>query len=310
MKNPELASLTPFARILFVVILVIVCFAVFMVAGMLLAQPLFHADLFRQLDLLTDYGNPDAVKLLKYFQVIQSLALFIVPPLLAAFLFDRSVPGYLGLNRGSSVRLYLLALLILVVCLPFLNWMASLNEALKLPSFLHGIEQWMIETEEETSKLTDAFLVMESWGGFAFGMLMIAVLPAIGEELFFRGLVQRLLGEWLKNRHMAIFLASFVFALFHLQFYGLLPRFLLGLFLGYLYYWSGSLWLPVFVHFLNNGSAVLISFLADKGVLSLNWEDFGTTDSAILIIASAVLTGLLMWMVQFMAGKQKAREGQ
>jgi membrane protease YdiL (CAAX protease family) len=307
MKTPVLASLSPFARILFVVILVIVCVTVFLVAGMLLAGPLFHAGLLQQLDMLTEYDNPDAVKLMKYFQVIQSVGLFIVPPLVAAFLFDRNVPGFLGLDRGSSFRLYLLVLVILFVSLPFLNWTASLNEALRLPSFLHGIEQWMVDTEKEAAKLTDAFLVMNTWGSFAFGMLLIAVLPAIGEELFFRGMIQRLLGDWLRNIHVAIVLASFVFALFHLQFYGFLPRFVLGLILGYLYFWSGSLWLPVFAHFINNGSAVLLSFLAGRGFISVKVEEFGTSDSVILIIGSAVLTGLLVWMAWFMARKTAAK---
>jgi membrane protease YdiL (CAAX protease family) len=191
-------------------------------------------------------------------------------------------------------------------CLPFLNWTVSVNEAMKLPGFLRGIEQWMMDAENEAARLTDVFLKMETWSGFAFGMLMIAILPAFGEELFFRGLLQRLFRDWLKNEHVAIVVVAILFGIFHLQFYGILPRILLGLLLGYLYYWTGSLWVPVFAHFLNNGSAVLVSFLSDRGIINMDYEKFGSTDNVFIIAGSAVVTGLLLWMI-IKTVKQKNR---
>ena len=119
---------------------------------------------------------------------------------------------------------------------------------------------------------------------------MIALLPALGEELMFRGVLQRLFHDWTKNIHVSIFLAALVFGLFHLQFYGLLPRVFLGMVLGYLFYWTGSLWVPIFVHFMNNASAVIAAYFESTGATSAKWEDFGSTDNIFLIIGSFLLT--------------------
>ncbi|HTX87942.1 MAG TPA: CPBP family intramembrane glutamic endopeptidase [Bacteroidales bacterium] len=297
MRRPVLQDLSPFARIVFVVVLVIASFLAVFLPGILLVKPLFHVDLLSDFNILDNLGDPVTVMLLKYLQVLQDLALFLIPPLLASFLFSPEPARFLGLKQKSGVRIYLLVLLIMFACLPFLNWTVTVNEAMKLPGFLKGVEQWMMDAEDQAARLTDVFLKSETFGGFAFSLLMIAILPAIGEELFFRGLLQRLFRDWLKNPHVAIVLVAVIFGIFHLQFYGILPRILLGLLLGYLYYWSGSLWVPVFAHFLNNGSAVVISFLADRGLISVTYEKFGATDNAFLIAGSAVLTGLLIWGV-------------
>jgi len=114
--------------------------------------------------------------------------------------------------------------------------------------------------------------------------------------LLFRGLFQRLFHEWLGNIHIAIILSGFIFGAMHLQFYGMLPRMMLGILFGYLFYWSGSLWIPVFAHFLNNGVAVTVSFLERQGFIETSLEDFGTTDNLFLIISSIILTALTLYL--------------
>ncbi len=297
MRKPILAGLSPFIRILFVVMLIAACFLCVFLIGILVAKPLFGVDLVSNLNILSNYEDPAVVRVLKFFQVLQDLSLFILPPFLAAFLFDPDTQGFLGLKKTSTGSIWMAALLIMFTCLPFLNWTATINEAMKLPSFLSGVEQWMTDTENEAAQLTDVFLKMETWGGFAFTLLMVAVLPSIGEELFFRGLLQRLFRDWFRNPHLAIVFVAIVFGIFHLQFYGILPRILLGLLLGYLYYWTGSLWVPIFAHFINNGSAVLISFLSDRGVIQVDYEKFGSSDNVFIIAGSVIVTGLLVWMI-------------
>jgi len=126
---------------------------------------------------------------------------------------------------------------------------------------------------------------------------MIAIIPAIGEELFFRGVMQRIFSDWFKNMHVAIFFTAFLFAAIHMQFYGMLPRMMLGVLFGYLYYWTGSLWVPVFAHFLNNGAAVIVSYLSSRGFISSGYEDFGATNNFFLIAGSIVFTSFLLFMV-------------
>jgi len=202
---------------------------------------------------------------------------------------------------GSVV---LMIILIMMVSLPLINWLVSINEMMKLPSSLSGMENWMKDTEDQAAKITVKFLDVHSFGGFAVNMLMIAIIPAIGEEMLFRGLFQRLFGEWFKNNHVAIFLAAFLFSAVHLQFYGFLPRMMLGVMFGYMYIWTGTLWAPIFAHFLNNGAAVLVSYLSNRGIIHADYEKFGSTDSVFLIFTSVVFTGLLLYGI-FLRSRQK-----
>ena len=297
MKEPILGHLSPVAKLIFVFLLVITCFVIFFLVGILLAIPLFHIDLFKDISVYSDYHNPDSVPILKYLQIIQSISIFILPALLAGFFYGGNSGYYLGMNKTSGGRIFFATLLIMFVSIPMITWATSLNEMMKLPDFLKGIEDWMKETEDQAAGLTESFLNVDSAGGLLVNLLIIAIIPSIGEELFFRGLLQRLFSEWFRNVHIAIFFTAFLFAAIHLQFYGFLPRMLLGILFGYLFVWTGSIWIPVFAHFLNNGSAVILSFLINRGTISSGYEDFGATENLFLIAISVLFTGGLLYMV-------------
>lgn len=296
-KQPILESLTPFTRLLFSILLVITCFTTVFLAGLLLAVPLFDMGLKEVISSMSDIADEKTIRLLKYFQVIQSIGLFIIPPLLAGYFFERNSAGYLCLDKRSGWPFYLVTLVLMFASLPFINWMISVNETMTLPGFLSGIENWMKTTENEAARLTDAFMQMPSFGGFLFNMVMIALLPAIGEEFLFRGLLQRLLKEWLGNIHVAVFIAAFLFSAMHMQFYGLFPRMVLGIMFGYLFFWSGSIWVPVCAHFINNGAAVILSYLDQSGITHGNYEDFGATENAFLIFLSGLAVAGLLFIV-------------
>ncbi len=136
-----------------------------------------------------------------------------------------------------------------------------------LPDSLVGVEKWMRQQEDQLATLTQRFLYMPSAVDLAINLLMIALIPAIGEELLFRGCLQPIFGRLVKNAHVGIWLAAIVFSAIHLQFYGFIPRMLLGALFGYLYYYGNSMWYPILGHFLNNGSAVVaVYFYQQKGL--------------------------------------------
>ncbi len=305
MNKGILGHLNPFSRLVFVIMLMIVCFVITALAGMLLTIPFFHINLFSDMSVLADFGNPETIGLLKFFQILQSIGLFILPALLAGLLFEKSAFGYNGLNRLPRPIVFLLVIGLMFASLPLINWLSSLNEMMKLPASLSGLEKWMKDTEEEAGKITEAFLDVTTAGGFFVNLLMIAIIPAIGEELFFRGILQRLLGEWFRNIHVAVFVTAFLFGAIHMQFYGLMPRVFLGLVFGYFYVWTGSLWVPVLAHFLNNGAAVIISFIAARGMIKTNYEDFGATDNIFLIAGSILFTTLLLYLVKAFSGSRQ-----
>jgi membrane protease YdiL (CAAX protease family) len=302
MKQPLLAVLTPFSRLLFSVILVLSCFLAFFIAGILLAIPLFGINLFSTLSVLNDFGDPANVALLKFLQIVQSLGLFIVPPLLAGFLFAGNTWRYLGLNRLTRPVNFLLVLVMMFAALPFINWLVALNLRMDLPAFLGGLEAWMKSAETEAQELTEAFLNAGTTGGFLLNLFMLALLPAVGEELLFRGLIQRLLGEWLRNIHLAIWISALIFGVMHMQFFGLLPRVLLGALFGYLFYRTGSLWIPIWAHFINNAAAVVAAWLGQRGTIGSNYEEFGATDNPFLIALSFAAIVAILYLVSRFSG--------
>jgi membrane protease YdiL (CAAX protease family) len=153
---------------------------------------------------------------------------------------------------------------IIFFSLPFIQFLSQFNQGISFPEGLKGIENWLMNKEESAQELTKRFLSADNWQGLLVNVVVVGVLPAIGEEFVFRGIVQRIFSKWTRNAHLGIFIAAFLFSAMHIQFYGLFPRFFLGVLFGYLLLWSGSIWLPVFGHFVNNASAVVVFYFTDE----------------------------------------------
>jgi uncharacterized protein len=236
---------------------------------------------------------------LKYFQVVQSIGVFIVPPFILGWLFHGQIFDYLNLNRPINFESVLLVLVLSFAASPFINFIGEINANMQLPSWLSGVEIWMKNAEDKAAELTEAFLKVETLGGLFFNIFMVAFLPAIGEELLFRGVIQRIFTNWTRNYHWGIWISAFLFSALHMQFYGFIPRLFLGVLFGYLLVWSGSIWLPIIAHFINNGVAVIAMYMIDKKLLNPEIEDIGSTsDSYYLAAVSVVLIVVFMLMIK------------
>ena len=167
------------------------------------------------------------------------------------------------------------------------------NESMSLPENLHSIEELLTELENSAKVLTEYLTTYDNFWQFLFGFVVIAVIPAIGEEYTFRGLMQNFMKETFKNAHLAIWITGFVFSFIHFQFYGFLPRMLLGVLFGYLYHWSGTLWVPILAHFLNNGITVVMVHLYNIQALQYNIEDAETPGMAVVATFSVICSLLL-----------------
>lgn len=247
------------------------------VIGIIISDFVLNWNILRNPEILYDYTSAETIKILKFFQFIQSTGLFIIPPLVFAYLVYPTVWGYLRLNNFPAMKVLLLAVVAGIFFLPFSNLLGWFNSFLELPPFMSGIESWMRSAEDTASEITTAFLNVNTVDGLLINIVLIAVIPAIGEELLFRGVLQRVFSEWTKSCHWGIFISAFIFSAIHLQFYGFLPRLFLGLFFGYLLEYSRSLWIPVLTHFINNFAGVLLSFFIAKDIFPQSANDFGMT---------------------------------
>jgi membrane protease YdiL (CAAX protease family) len=128
------------------------------------------------------------------------------------------------------------------------------------------VVEGMKQMEDSAEEATKAFLKMDNIGDLLFNLFLIAIIPALGEEMFFRGIIQKKLKNILRNPHVAILITSFIFSAIHMQFFGFLPRFFLGVILGYLFYYSGNLWMSVIAHFANNALAVFLAYFYSEKI--------------------------------------------
>ncbi len=295
MKQGFLASSTPISKLLFLFVIVFACFGITFLLGTILGVILFNINISELSSVLDNVYNPQNIAILKYFQILQTIGLFVIPPFVIAFLINRNPKTYLNFDKKSSLEIFVIAGFAMLLALPVINFLAEINSKMNLPEYLSGIENWMRDKEATAEELTKLFVYADSFPGYLLNLFMIAVLPAIGEELIFRGVIQRLLSEAFNNVHWGIIVASFIFSAFHLQFYGFIPRMLLGVFLGYLLVWSKNIWIPIFAHFINNGAAVTAYYLLDEDTVAKNLEEVGTTNETIIftIISALIVSGLI-----------------
>ena len=244
------------------------------------------------------FPQPVTTEALKWVQLIQTAALFLLPPFLMAFLWTKQPLEWLKLK--SETRGYgLWAIFLMLIALPAINLVGYFNQQMSLPAFLEPLEQWMKTAEANAAHLTEQFLSVTTFDGLIINILLMALLPAVAEELTFRGVLQRLIQTQTneainregKRVHLAIWCTAILFSAIHMQFYGFLPRMLMGALFGYALVWTGSLWIPILMHFTNNAMAVILYFLAIRSGWDMDKVDtIGTNDTLWLGVVSLVLT--------------------
>lgn len=233
--------------------------------------------------------------------VIQDVGIFIIPAFITARIF----------NNGRTVQTLMLdkfpgwshlgmMLLIYIASIPIMNSIIEWNEGIRLPESMAGIEQWLRAQENMALQATELMMDIDSIGQLIVVILTIGLLTGIGEELIFRGSIQRLMIENRVNVHAAIWISAFIFSALHMQFYGFVPRMLLGAFFGYLVVCSGSLWLPILAHALNNTMATVTYY--QPSLETIPW--LGATTPGITIISTIVTLLLVLYYVKYMRIKR------
>ncbi|MGW8122720.1 CPBP family intramembrane glutamic endopeptidase [Roseivirga echinicomitans] len=217
---------------------------------------------------------------------------FLVPWFYMKNLARKPMNVVFGESKTESLPLTLAVLV--TIAFVFVNgFIIEWNENIQLPEFMAGFERLARQMEESMAETTEMFTTFDSFGTFLLAFVVVAILPGIGEELLFRGLLQNSLHRWSKNAHIAIWVSAFIFSAIHMQFYGLVPRMVLGALFGYLYVWSGSLWYPIIAHITNNGFALLIAYMYQTEVTDINPDETDSIPGYAGIIALIVVSFLL-----------------
>lgn len=276
-------------------------------AGMLLAWfitlviMLVKASFDFQSALIQSNTLLESTGMLRLLQAVQSLCIFVIPPFLFCLMNEERPTHVLQFRKPSGEKIAL-AVLSLVVAIPLINALVAWNESMQLPSFLNGVEEWMRIAEKKATELTLKMMSGTAWYDLALSLLIVSVLAGFGEELLFRGLLQGTLVKLLSKKHKAvdgtvptwimhvsIWAVAFLFSTIHLQFFGFIPRLLLGAWFGYLLWWTGSIWVPILAHMTNNALATFFLFAETNGWVSESPDNLGTADTSWMSLLSFLL---------------------
>jgi len=279
---------------MFAVLCCMASIALLAVVGISIASIVYHTDLQQILANINDASTPQHIALLRFFLLFQTFLMFGVPPLVITFLFNKPFLATFWCNTFPKWQLMVTVLTIMFISFPIINLIADYNG--KLLDLLLGANNVLKQQEDTTERLIEAVLSELSVKSISMNLIAVALFPAVFEELFFRGLLQNAVLKKYMNVHWAIFITAFIFSFIHFQFYGFIPRLLLGLFFGYVMEWSKSLWTTIIAHCLNNGLAVVLSILIANGFVSKDYETFGTQGESLYITSICIIiTAVLVW---------------
>ncbi len=240
--------------------------------GLIVAFPFFPGDIEMLIQGLSNpIGDENMRTPLLIMQGVGSFTGFILLPwLLLKFFYNESINVFTTVYTSPTVILItlLITIFFMGVNAPFIEW----NQNFTFPEALSGIEL-KLKAIEDTLAKTSAFIThFDNLGQLLLGIVVVAIIPGIGEEFVFRGLIQNHVLRISGNIHVAIWAGALLFSLFHLQFYGLIPRMFLGALFGYLYYYSGNIIYPMVAHFFNNGFTLVMLYLFQQNIVEYNIE--------------------------------------
>ncbi|MBN8652109.1 MAG: CPBP family intramembrane metalloprotease [Cytophagales bacterium] len=268
------------------------------IVGFLISLPFFEGTMF---DLIEQLQNPGQYPELKTPVLITQgfatlIGLILIPWL---YLYSQERISPLGWVKKSPASIIIVVVLIVIAFMAPNSWVIEWNTNFTFPDFLKVFGEWAREREDAAAELTKLFTVFNTLAEFVMGLVIIALLPAIGEELVFRGMLQPEFYRASGNHHVAIWVTAFIFSAFHMQFFGFVPRMLLGALFGYLYLWSGNFLMPVLAHFVNNGFMVLMMYLHQQEISKLDIESPEAAPWTAILPFTLVFAGLLYYYYKF-----------
>lgn len=272
MTEEAQSSMHPSLQFLLLVVVLIGFMFVGIIVWMLIITGLYGFDTVTQ-TMAFNTSIPHIINSIWMLQILSTT----IPVFAAPYVFGRYVVNqpktYLKLKFNIPALLFVVILIIMFCSSPLMECLININQKMVLPKFLAGLEQWMRKSEAEAAKETALLLTLKSVWQMLWALFAIGLLTAIAEEFLFRGCIQAIFTRWTKSHHLGIWIAAILFSAIHMQFFGFLPRLMLGVFFGYFVWWSGSIWTSVWGHFINNGTAVVVTYLFQQKTITMNPDD-------------------------------------
>lgn len=221
--------------------------------------------------------------------LLQDVLVFMLPAIVTAVLMTRLPARFLWIDSAPHLWPLLLAIATLFAALPCMNKLIEWNEAFTFPEGMHDLEQALRDAENQAGEFIKQILGGASFGSMIVSLCIVGLLAGLSEELFFRGAMLRLFRQANMNPHVSIWLVAIIFSIMHFQFFGFVPRMLLGAYFGYLVWWTRCLWIPVIVHAVNNSTVVVAQWAARGDEQETIVNTVGTSGTPVWIYAVSFL---------------------
>ncbi|RCH54928.1 hypothetical protein DJ568_10655 [Mucilaginibacter hurinus] len=302
-------AVKPPMQLVYLILTVFGCAVLGILLSMLIIGALYGGDAMIQAGTASVTSPPEVISALKILLAVgNTIGMFLAPAIFFAYLIMHDGDSYLKPNINFNYFLIPLVLVIMFLFNPVMEIMVNINQQLVLPDFLKGIELWMREQEDAAHKMIQAVLQMNTTGQFISSLIVVGLLPALAEEFLFRGCLQTILQRWTGNIHAAVWVTAILFSALHVQFFGFLPRMMLGVLFGYMVAWSGSIWPAVWAHFINNATAVIATYLYQQKMIKTNPDDPHIFNYNAYIV-SVIFVLFLLWVYRKIALNKKQLAG-
>lgn len=244
-------------RILALTIIVILCVLIgnLVMAGILSGNGIDVMTFTEKIDF-----TGTELKVIKWSSMVNHLLIFTLSGIIFYWIFYRLKLAHHLLQGKFDFLLILYFIGWLMFSFPLIAYSAQINASIDLP-------QWAEAMDNDAIDFLLQILHMENISDLLLNLLIIALVPAIGEELLFRGVLQKELTDYMSNKHLAIIISSLIFSIFHFQLASLLPKFIIGLILGYSFYWTKNIVFPIIIHLFNNGLQVIILYITPEELI-------------------------------------------
>ena len=269
----------------------LIVLALFMTGGLLLFSSL------GTIVILLIYHTPsmleasDPVTAIRISQTFATIGTFLLPALLFAYCQNRQWFDYNAANRRPNSSMTNIVLILSVTLLPVVGVLSTFNMYI-MPQE-GAVAEFMRELEDAANHILSLLTSQRSSWDLISNLLVLAVLAGLCEEFLFQGALQPLMMRWVKNPHVGILLTAFIFSVLHFQFYGFIPRFALGVYLGYLFYWGRSLWLPILAHVLHNALSIMVDFTLQGKGIDTDTLQFTDIHGSIPVVISCALVSAM-----------------
>jgi len=264
--------------------------------AIMIVTKLYHLSFIQVMEMVTNISEyPDYKVAIYILQGLSAVFAFILAPWFFLRFIEKKRFSVLSPNKRIELLPVTLALLISIVFMAVNFKFAEWNAQMVFPEFLRGVETWMRMQEDKLEEATYFLTTINNPLELVMAMVVIAIIPAIGEELLFRGLIQNQLLSWTRNTHWAVWLTAILFSAIHIQFYGFVPRMLLGVLFGYMYLWSGNLLYPILAHFANNGFQIAMLYQYSSDLTEFNIDDTSTVPWPVFFTSALISLVLILY---------------